>query len=260
MVAMLDSKFGIPMIDEALPEGFPRESFVILFGEGGTGKTVTLLQVTGERLKAGMPCVFVTFDDSPASIIDNLRRLGFDPDAAFRDDLLHIVDGFSFRSRVSQKVVESINFVPNPRDRNALTGSILTAVNSFSEKGTVIIDSLTELFTMSEPSTTIETIKDWRAQFCKSMGLTVFASYHIGVKAIDEFAVMLEYVVDGIVDFRFDPLFAQQGVLARQLRVKKMKGTTHDTLWHYFTIDKNGLNPIKSHAKGSSEDSHKLSK
>jgi KaiC/GvpD/RAD55 family RecA-like ATPase len=57
---------------------------------------------------------------------------------------------------------------------------------------------------------------------------------------------MLDYLVDGMIDFRFDPLLAQQGLLARQLRVRKMKGTSHDTVWHYFAIEKTGLIPLKS--------------
>ncbi|MDD1776425.1 MAG: RAD55 family ATPase [Candidatus Methanomethylicus sp.] len=252
--------FGIPMVDLILPEGYPRNSFVLLSGEGGTGKSVALLQIVGAKLAAGEPCIFITFDDSPESVLENMKRLGFDYESALKADLLHIVDGFSFRSKIPHKENDSIKNVPNPRDHHELTRIILSAVDGFQNRGSVFIDSLTELFTMSEPSTTIETIKDWRALLCKTMGMTVYASYHVGVKAIDEFADMLEYVVDGILEFRFDPLFAQQGFLARELRIKKMKGSTFDTVWHYFIIEKSGLAIFKPQVKASSEDSHKLSK
>lgn len=255
----MNSKFGIELFDSAAPEGFPRESFILLFGEGGTGKSVTLLQIAGSKLMAGEPCVFVTFDDSPSSLVENFKR--FNSGEPIEKGLLTIVDGFSFRSKMPQKTNSYIKYVENPRDRQSLNNVLFSAIDRLNGKGAVFIDSITELFTMSEPTSTIETIKDWRAQLSKARGLPVFASHHLGVRAIDEFAGMLEYVVDCVIDFRFDPVFAQQGLLARQFRVKKLKGATHDTLWHYFTIDKNGIQPIRAQPhRAPKEDAQRLSK
>jgi hypothetical protein len=71
-------------------------------------------------------------------------------------------------------------------------------------QGAVFIDSITELFTMSEPTSTIEMVKDWRAEICKEKHITVFASYHLGMRSLDEFVGMLDYVMDGIIEYRFD--------------------------------------------------------
>jgi KaiC/GvpD/RAD55 family RecA-like ATPase len=243
--------FGIPMVDSLLPECFPRDSFVLLFGEGGTGKSVTLIQASGNKFLAGEPCIFVTFDDSPYSIIENFKRLGFDCQLAMETGLLRIIDCFSFRVRMPPKPNDAIKVVQNPMDHHELTGIILSMAEALEGRGSVFIDSLTEFFTLSEPTSTLETIKNWRAELCKTMGITVYASYHVGVKSIDEFAGMLDYLVDGMIDFRFDPLLAQQGLLARQLRIRKMKGASHDTVWHYFAIEKTGLVLLKSHGAES---------
>jgi len=239
------------MIDSLLPECFPRHSFILLFGEGGTGKSVTLIQAAGAKFSAGEPCVFITFDDSPHSIIDNFKRLGYDVQLAMETGLLRIIDCFSFRTRMPPKPNDAIKVVQNPKDQHALTGIILSTAEGLEGKGSVFIDSLTEFFTLSEPTSTLETIKNWRAELCKTMEITVYASYHVGVKSIDEFAGMLDYLVDGMIDFRFDPMLAQQGLLARQLRVRKMKGASHDTVWHYFTIEKTGLVLLKGHGSES---------
>lgn len=250
--------FGVPMMDELTPEGFPRNSFILLIGEGGTGKSVTLLQLAGACIKRGEPCIILAFDDSPASMIENLERLGYRCDGAFKSRLLRIIDCFSFRTQSPRKLNDYIEIVSNPRDRQQLSSELYSAVSDMDGKGVVLIDSITELFTMSEPTSTIEMIKDWRAEICKGKYITVFASYHLGTKSMDEFVGMLDYVVDGIIEYRFDPLFAQQGLLATQMRLRKMKGATHDTLWHYFNIKKDGLSPIKPQ-KGR-EESHKLPK
>ncbi|MBM5805901.1 MAG: hypothetical protein FJZ49_07575 [Candidatus Verstraetearchaeota archaeon] len=251
-------KFGIPMIDSLLPENFPRNSFVLLFGEGGTGKSVTLIQAAGAKFSAGEPCVFITFDDSSYSIIENFKGLGFDCQLAMETGLLRIIDCFSFRTRMPPKPNDVIKVVQNPKDHHALTGIILSTAEGLEGRGSVFIDSLTEFFTLSAPTSTLETVKNWRAELCKTMGITVYASYHVGVKSIDEFAGMLDYLVDGMIDFRFDPMLAQQGLLARQLRIRKMKGASHDTVWHYFTIEKTGLVLLKGHGREpAAEPSHR---
>lgn len=238
-------KFGIPMVDSLLPDGYPRNSFVLLFGEGGTGKSVTLIQAAGNKFSAREPCLFITFDDSPNSIIESFKRLGFDCQLAMETGLLRIIDCFSFRVRMPPKPNDAIKVVQNPKDHHALTGIILSMAEGLEGRGSVFIDSLTEFFTLGEPTSTLETIKNWRAELCKTMEITAYASYHVGVKSIDDFAGMLDYLVDGMIDFRFDPLLAQQALLARQLRVRKMKGASHDTVWHYFAIEKTGLIPLK---------------
>lgn len=255
---MENTTFGVPMMDELTPNGFPRNSFILLLGEGGTGKSVTLLQLAGACIARGEPCIIMAFDDSPASIVENLERLGFSCEKAFKSKMLRIIDCFSFRTQSPKKLNEHIEVVSNPRDRQLLTSELYSAVNDMEGRGVILIDSITELFTMSEPTSTIEMIKDWRAEICKGKYITVFASYHLGMRSMDEFVGMLDYVVDGIIEFRFDPLFAQQGLLARQMRLRKMKGTTHDTLWHYFEIKMGGLAPIKPQKRR--EESHKLPK
>ena len=246
------------MIDSLLPDGIPRNSFILLFGEGGTGKSVALTQAAGNRIRLGEPCIFVTFDDSPSSIINNFIRLGYEIRPALTNGLLRIVDCFSFRARMPPKPSDGIKLVQNPKNYHELTGTLLSTAEGMEGKGTMFIDSLTEFFTIGEPTSTLDTVKNWRVEFCKMMDITVFATYHIGLKSIDEVAAMIDYLVDGIIDFRFDPLLAQQGLLARQLRVRKMKGASHDTVWHYFTIERGGLLLIKSQAP--SEPAHKKSK
>ncbi|MCX8182115.1 MAG: RAD55 family ATPase [Candidatus Methanomethyliaceae archaeon] len=249
---------GIPMIDSLLPDGMPRNSFILLFGEGGTGKSVALAQAAGNRIRLGEPCMFVTFDDSPSSIINNFLRLGYEVRGALANNILRIVDCFSFRARILPKPTDGIRVVQNPKDHHELTGTLLSTADGMEGKGAIFIDSLTEFFTISEPTSTLETVKNWRVEFCKMMSIPIFATYHIGLKTLDEFAAMIDYLVDGIIDFRFDPLLAQQGLLARQLRVRKMKGAVHDTVWHYFTIERGGLVPMRT--QGASEPAHKKSK
>jgi len=233
-------RFGVPIIDELLPEGFPRNSFILLFGEGGTGKSVALSQAAGARIRAGEPCVYVIFDDSPTCILEEFSRRGINYREAMDNDTLIIIDCFSFRSRTFQKADEAIRVVANPRDHHTLTGDILSAATTCGGNCSVFIDSLTEFFTLSEPTSALETVKNWRAELCKAMNMTLIATYHVGIKSVDDLAAMLDYLMDGIIDFRFDPSTEPRALLS-QLRVRKMKRSIHDTEWHSFLIEKEGL-------------------
>jgi len=249
--------FSIPLLDSLLPDCFPRNSFVLLFGEGGTGKSATLIQMAGEKMRGGEPSVYLTFDDSASSVINSFIRLGYDCNKALEEGKLRIIDCFSFRGAVASKPHPGIWVVNNPKDHHELTGVLRSAVEGISDFGFVFIDSLTEFFTMSEPTSAIETIKNWRAELCKFMNITVLASYHVGVKSIDEYAGMLDYASDGVIDFRFDPMMEQQGLLVRQLRIRKMKGASHGTEWRYFVVEKRGVVELKHHLPKPTDDSQR---
>src|SRR5439155_2742189 len=55
---------------------------------------------------------------------------------------------------------------------------------------------------------------------------------------------LLFYVVDGILDIRFNPGFADRGLLVKQFRVRKMKGAPHETYWVTFAVTAKGVTEI----------------
>lgn len=61
----MKQRTGIGALDAVLKEGMPRSSFVVISGEGGTGKSVLLSEFFYRRLEAGEPCIYVCFDDLP---------------------------------------------------------------------------------------------------------------------------------------------------------------------------------------------------
>ncbi|MEM0265372.1 MAG: ATPase domain-containing protein, partial [Candidatus Methanomethylicia archaeon] len=58
-------KTGIAALDEVLPNGIPRNNMILILGEGGTGKSVFMVQLMNYRLNLGEPCIFICFDDIP---------------------------------------------------------------------------------------------------------------------------------------------------------------------------------------------------
>jgi len=116
-------------------------------------------------------------------------------------------------------------------------------------QGVVIIDSLTEFMTLAEPGLLIDAIKTWRARGSKERGVTFFASMHFGIGAFEKTVDVFDYIVDGIIDLRYDPFFMRQGKLIKQLRVRKMKGAQHSTAWIPFEVGPNGIEVYRPDAQ-----------
>lgn len=238
---------GIPLLDKALPKGIPRNNMIMIVGESGTGKSVFILQLLRERLKRGEPCIFMCFDDAPLAIEQNFASFGWSLREYADEGLFRFIDCFSFRmSPDKTKLPSYITYIENPRDLYQLTNIFFSTMDRMNMEcgGAVFIDSLTELLSITEPATAIETIKTWRAEAAKERLVTMFATFHFGIKPFDDLEQILEYVVDGIIDLRYDPILMQQGVLVKQFRIRKMKGARHETNWFTFTVDEEGIKPL----------------
>ncbi|MEM1538358.1 MAG: RAD55 family ATPase [Candidatus Nezhaarchaeales archaeon] len=238
---------GVKLLDSLAPEGLPKNSLVILSGESGTGKSVLLLQVVKEALKTDKPVVFVCFDDAPFSIEYIGESTGSDIKSYAEKGTLHFIDCYSFRmSPDPSKMPPHVTYVENPKNLHDVTNAISAVVDKFKieGRGLLVIDSITELFSLDEPLKVIESIKKWRAEYVKKRNILSLASVHLGLRILEQFYELLEYVADVIIDFRYEPSLLSLGYLLKQLRIRKLKGAPHELSWAAFTVTKDGVTPL----------------
>lgn len=69
---------GVPALDEMLGGGILRASTVLVSGSAGTGKTTIAAQVVEAACERGERALFVTFEESPAQLMRNMRSVGID--------------------------------------------------------------------------------------------------------------------------------------------------------------------------------------
>ncbi len=110
-----------------------------------------------------------------------------------------------------------------------------------SGRGAVFVDYLTEMFTLVQEERPLvfhmlDGVKSWRAKRPKEKLVPFFCSHHTPLRAYVELDDLLFYVVDGILDVRFNPGFAGRGLLVKQFRVRRMKGAPHETYWVTFSV------------------------
>ncbi len=247
------SKFvrtGIEALDKVLPKGVPRNSLTILAGELGTGKSVLMESLLNSFLKNKEPCVYVNFEGPPIALEQNMESFGWDITPSLKSGQLRFLDCFSFRMEPSESAPHT-HHVKDPKDLHSVTTALfnMMAEMNMLGRGAIFVDSLTEMFTLVQEERPLvyhmlDGVKSWRAKGPKERLVPFFCSHHTPLRAYADLDDLLFYVVDGIIDVRFNPGFADRGLLVKQFRVRKMKGAPHETYWVTFSIDGKGISEV----------------
>src|SRR5262245_29306216 len=70
---------GIPGLDEVTGGGLPAGRPTLICGSAGCGKTLMAMEfIVRGASERGEPGVFVTFEEMPEELTENVRSLGFD--------------------------------------------------------------------------------------------------------------------------------------------------------------------------------------
>ena len=81
---------GIEGFDDITMGGLPRGRPTLVCGSAGCGKTLFASTFLVNSARAGEPGVFVTFEERPSDIVDNVASLGFELDSLVEEELIAI--------------------------------------------------------------------------------------------------------------------------------------------------------------------------
>ncbi|RLG71771.1 MAG: hypothetical protein DRO11_03735 [Methanobacteriota archaeon] len=242
------AKIESEVFKKLVPQGFPRNSLIIVSGEGGTGKSVIATDIVIQFLLKNEPVVYVCLDDTPRSVLQYMNTFTWNIPSYVEKGLLHFLDCFSFRNKHPPQKKEFITIISNPSDLSSFSSHLERTMENMSmtNKGLVVIDSLTELMTMVKPLSLIEAVKTWKSLGPKDRQVMFLATLHYGIRALEETVDMVDYIADGIIDLRYEPNLMAQGVLLKQIRVRKLKGTKHESYWLSFETTEKGITPLNT--------------
>ncbi len=83
---------GIPTLDKLFKgRGYTRGSTILASGTAGTGKTSLAVALAVESCKRGERCLFLSYEESPGQLIQNMRSIAFDLEPLVKKGLLKIV-------------------------------------------------------------------------------------------------------------------------------------------------------------------------
>lgn len=243
---------GVSALDASLPQGFPRNAFVLVAGEPGTRDRALGAELAWRALQRGEPVVFVSFQEPPSAVVQQFLTLEWNVIPYLERGQFHIVDCFTYRlddrDRMFDRMGEwnaylsdvsrgATTTVRDPSDINEIGNKLDNALEArgMVDDGIVIVDSLTELGTLVQPVQAYDFVKDIRADVCKGRFVPVFAGGTIGGGGggSDAFPHDLSYVMDGLIELRLNDEIAAE-TLIKEVRIRKLNGALVVPEWRAY--------------------------
>jgi circadian clock protein KaiC len=236
-LALRKSKTGIEGFDELTLGGLPTGRPTLVCGSAGCGKTLfaSTFLLNGAR-DYDEPGIFVTFEERPVDIVDNVASLGFAIEDLIAANKLHI---------------EHIAIAPaelaeiGEYDLEGLFLRLELAVAEIGAKR-IVLDTIETLFSsFQNPAilrAEIRRLFDW----LKEHDLTAVITGERGDGTLTRQGLE-EYVSDCVIllDHR-----VHNQISTRRLRVVKYRGSAHGTNEYPFLIDQEGFSVLPVSALG----------
>lgn len=243
---------GVSALDASLPQGFPRNAFVLVAGEPGTRDRALGAELAWRALQRDEPVVFVSFQEPPSAVVQQFLTLEWNVIPYLERGQFHIVDCFTYRlddrdrmfdrmgewnAYLSDVAREATTTVRDPSDINEIGNKLDNALEDrgMVDDGIVIVDSLTELGTLVQPVQAYDFVKDIRADVCKGRFVPIFAGGTIGGGGggSDAFPHDLSYVMDGLIELRLNDEIAAE-TLIKEVRIRKLNGALVVPEWRAY--------------------------
>ena len=140
----LDQRFiptGVPGLDHVLLGGLLRDSFFLVQGEPGSGKTTLALQYLRSRARFGERCLYISLTESLRDLENSSRSHGWTLDGIDMCDLTRSGSNLTGQSEASV-------FHPSEIELGEMTKAILNAVEEYRPQH-VVLDGVSEMRLLS---------------------------------------------------------------------------------------------------------------
>ena len=226
---------GISGLDEILDGGLPRGRPTIITGRAGCGKTLLSMEflVRGAREYAE-PGVFVSFEEAPRELVENMASLGFDVAGLQAQGKLLLEHIHIERSEIEET---------GEYDLEALFIRLGYAIDQVGAKR-IVLDTLEALFAGLPNHMILRAELRRLFRWLKERGMTAVITAERGEGTLTRHGLE-EYVSDCVIllDHR-----VEEQLTTRRLRVVKYRGSSHGTNEYPFLIGDDGISllPITS--------------
>lgn len=218
---------GIVGFDQIANGGIPKGRSTLMSGTAGSGKTAMALQflLAGVR-DYGENGVFVTFEEAPADLMQNVRSFGWDLEGLLNHRQIAVVDATPEPGEDTLAV--------GPYDLSALLARIESAIHSVNAKR-VILDAIGALFPQLTDPATVRRELHRIAAGLRTLGVTTLVTMErtqedgdVGRWGVEEF------VADNVILLRNR---LEHEKRRRTVEILKFRGATHHKGEYPFTID-----------------------
>ncbi len=228
---------GIKGLDELMEGGFPEGRTILVSGACGTGKTILSMQYLYNGAKMfSEPGVYVTLDERPDLIRQDVTRFGWDLRKLEEENMLQIIDGSIAKIGIPSE--EEFSMPATGFDLDKLLLEIMHVTKRIGAKR-VVIDSIPALGFNFENSNEIRKAILKLSYLLMRIGVTSILTSEIqeGANKYGKYGVE-EYVVDGVIVLHYMGIGTQSN---RTMHIRKMRATHHSEDLHPIEISEKGV-------------------
>ncbi|HEY4657060.1 MAG TPA: RAD55 family ATPase [Candidatus Bathyarchaeia archaeon] len=190
----------------------PDASSILISGDPGSGKSTLGQQILYDELYLAKPCIIVTYDTFPSSILERMSQFGWDPRRYQLINKLDVVDCYSATAGVTEGVV------PEPFDLTNVSIYLTAVMEKLGNRQvTILVDSLMPIFSETESKHAVGFLQSIAAKVKKAGGKMI-ATLSTG-SVPSELFHKVESMVDGVIELR---MVEEHDMLQRYLLVRKM--------------------------------------
>lgn len=229
-------KTGITGFDELIEGGLPEGRSFLISGGTGTGKTIFAMQFLVNGSLMGEPGIYLTLDERPELIREDMLRFGWNLRSFEDQGLLQIIDGTL--AKVGIPSDEEFSLPATGFDLDKLLLELMRAIKKVKAKR-VVIDSIPALGLNFENEHEVRKAVLKIVYLLARAGVTTLMTTEIseGSKQFGKYGVE-EYVADGVILLHYMGIGTQSN---RTLHIRKMRATKHSEDLHPMEISETGL-------------------
>jgi len=229
-------KTGIKGFDELIEGGFPEGRSFLVSGSTGTGKTIFAMQYLKNGAEKGEPGIFLTLDERPDLIREDMMKFGWNLKKYEENDKLKIIDGTIAKLGIPSD--EEFSLPATGFDVDKLLLELMKAIKKIKAKR-VVIDSIPALGMNLEGEHEVRKSVLKIVYLLSRAGVTSILTTEIDneSKNFGKYGIE-EFVSDGVILLYYMGMGTQSN---RTLHIRKMRSTKHSEDLHPIEITNNGI-------------------
>ena len=218
-------------LDEILEGGLPESRTTVISGGPGCGKSVLGLEFIYRGALAGMPGLFVTFEESVAAVQQNALTMGWDLQSL-------VTKGRLFLLSANQ---DSKLFVSGGYDFRGLL-AIIEGLSKEMGAKRIVIDALDVLLRISnDPELERNELYALHASLNRNEMTALLTAKLVETESLPTRYEFLDYMADCVIQL---DQRAEAQVATRRLRVKKFRGSNFGRNEYPYVITDDGIHII----------------
>ncbi len=228
---------GVAGLDELIEGGFPEGRSILVAGGCGAGKTILCTQfIYNGAKKYGDPGIYVTLDERPELLRQDMARFGWDIRKLEESNHLHIIDGSL--ARLGMPSEEDFSMPSTGFDIDRLLLEIMRVAKRTGAKR-LVIDSIPALGFNYENENDVRNAIRKLSYLLMRIGVTTLMTTEVGDQEnkFGKYGIE-EYVVDGVLVLHYMGIGTRSN---RTLHIRKMRATKHSEELHPIVIDDKGI-------------------